>query len=239
MSQVTRAIVLSALKYGDSSLIVKLFTEAQGLQTFMARGVLKARKGKFKAGLFLPLTQLEISGAAPPKGKMGYLREASIAYPYMSVHTDVRKSSVILFLSEMLTQSIREESPNPELFQYLEHTLQWLDHQDHVANFHLRFLLGLTRYLGFYPDQSDAQAPYFDLQEGAFVRSQPLNPILSGELLEDFNMLLGTNFDGLERVKLTQKRRRALLKALVLYFQIHLHGFREPRSLDVLDEVFS
>lgn len=239
MSEVAKAIVLSSIKYGDTSLIVKAFTEARGLQTYMVRGILKKRKGGFKAGHFLPLTQLELSATPSKGGKLGYVRTASIACPYTSVHSDVRKSSVALFLSEMLTQCIREESPNPDLFHYLESAFQWLDQQEHSANFHLRFLMGLTRFLGFYPDTTDRTAPYFDLQEGAFVREPQLNPVISGELLDDFNNILGTKFEALERVKMTQKRRRELIRTLVLYFQIHLHGFKEPRSLGVLDEVFS
>lgn len=235
----TQAIVLSGIRYGDTSLIVKVYTREFGLQTYMVRGVLSRRKGKVKAGHFQPLTQLEITGSVPPSGKMGHLRDAAIAYPYATLQSDIRKSSLALFLSEVLAQAIREESPNHALFEYLESALQWLDHQEHVANFHLRFLLGLTRYLGFYPDQTDNGAPYFDLVEGAFTHRLPLNPVLSGEVLADFNIILGTNFDELHGVKMTQKRRRALLKALVQYFQIHLHGFKEPRSLGVLDEVFS
>ncbi len=239
MPTATKAIVLSSLKYGESSLIVRMYTEASGRQSYMLKGILKRRKGGLRPGFFQPLTQLEIvSGTARP-GRLGYLREALIAYPYATVHSDIRKGAVALFLSEVLSESIREEETNPELFSYLEHTLQWLDQHHRIANFHIRFLMGLTRYLGFYPDQTDNHAPYFDLSEGAFCSKPGLNPVLAEANLAAFRDILGTNFDAIHTVELTQAQRRELLHALILYYEIHLQGFKKPRSLTVLDEVFS
>ncbi|WP_445386633.1 DNA repair protein RecO [Robiginitalea sp. IMCC44478] len=239
MSLTTQAIVLSSLKYGDSHLIVKAFTAAYGLQTYMVKGVLKNRRGRLKAAYFQPLTQLELVCSRVKPGKMGYIKEAVVAFPYSSMHTDIYKSTVAFFLSEMLSQSIREEEENPALFTYLQNALQWLDHHHSIANFHIQFLLGLTRYLGFYPDNSNMEAPYFDLVEGAFLDTTPLNPAISGEALGFFKKFLGTNFDAIHTVKMSQKQRQALLKNLVDYFEVHLHGFRKPKSLAVLDEVFS
>lgn len=235
----TKAIVLSSLKYGDTSLIVRTYTEAAGLQSFLLKGILKRRKGGLTAGYFQPLTQLEVVASPSRSGKLGYLKEAVISQPYESLHADVRKGAVCMFLSEVLSQCIREEEPNPRLYSYLEHTLQWLDHHDRIANFHIRFLLGLTRYLGFYPDQTGAGASYFDLTEGAFCRQPGLNPVISGEELDGFRKFLGIKFDAIHQVPLTPKLRRDLLKTLIQYYEIHLQGFKKPRSLDILDEVFS
>ncbi|MBC2838017.1 DNA repair protein RecO [Robiginitalea sp. SC105] len=239
MPTATKAIVLNSLKYGDTSLIVRMYTEQAGRQAYLLKGVLGRRKGGLRAGFFQPLTQLEVVAGNSRSGKLGYLKEALIGYPYASIHSDVRKGAIALFLSEVLSESIREEEPNSELYSYLEHTLQWLDQHGQVANFHLRFLLGLTRYLGFYPDQTDPGAPYFDLAEGAFCRKPGLNPVLSGPNLESFRKILGINFDAIHEVELTQGRRRELLKSLLLYYEIHLQGFKQPRSLTVFDEVFS
>lgn len=235
----TKAIVLSALRYGDSGLIVRLFTEKAGLQSFLIKGALKRKKGRFSSAQFQPLTQLEIVANPSRSGKLGYLKEASIGFPYRALHTDIYKSTVALFLSEMLSQSIREEAPNPQLFSYLEHSFQWLDQHSHIANFHIRFLIGLTRYLGFFPDLSRQEAAYFDLTEGAFCLKPSLNPTISGETLSLFRQFLGTKFDEIEEVKISQKQRQSLLRMLVDYFEIHLHGFRKPRSLAIFDEVFS
>ncbi len=235
----TKAIVLSSLKYGDHSLIAKAYTSEAGLQSFMLRGILRSRKGKLKTAFFQPLTQLEIIAATSTSGKLGYIREAVLSYPYTTVHSDIRKSAIALFLSEMLGQCIREQDPDASLFQFMEASLQWLDQHDKIANFHIRFLLGLTRYLGFYPDTTHLEAPYFDLVEGAFCQQPSWNPCVSGEELDHFRAFLGTNFDAIHTIRLSQKQRQELLRQLVIYFEIHLHGFKKPRSLDVLDAVFS
>lgn len=235
----SKAIVISTLKYGESSLIVRLFTREGGLQGYLLKGILGRKKGRFKAGHFQPLTQLEVVGNPSRSGGLGYLRDASIAFPYQTIHADIRKGSIALFLSEILAQSIREQEPNQALFGYLESALQWLDHHDQVANFHIRFLLGLSRHLGFYPDRTLAGAPYFDLGEGAFVREPSLHPVLSGELLGFFNRFLESGFENLDQIRIGQAQRRELLQALVAYYGIHLPGFREPRSLAVLDAVYS
>ncbi|MCO5724456.1 DNA repair protein RecO [Robiginitalea marina] len=235
----SKAIVLNSLKYGDNSLIAKLFTAEAGVQSFMLRGVLQSRRGKLKKAHFQPLTQLEIIATTSPSGRLGYVREAAITYPYISLHSDIRKSAIAMFLSEVLAQSLREEEPNLPLFRYLETALQWLDQHGQVANFHLAFLIGLSRYLGFYPAQDDPEAGFFDLAEGAFCREPTLNPCMAGEEVAHFKAFLGTGFEAIHQVGMTQKQRRALLGHLVQYYEVHLNGFRKPKSLAVLDEVFS
>ncbi len=235
----SKAIVLSTLKYGDNSLIAKVFTAEAGLQAFMLKGILQSRKGKLKSAFFQPLTQLELIAITKPSGKLGYIREAVLSYPYTTVHADIRKSTIALFLSEILGQSIREESPDPSLFEFLEASLQWLDQHEKIANFHIAFLIGLTRHLGFYPDTRQMQAPVFDLVEGAFCQEPSLNPCMSGSELQHFRTFLGTNFDAVHTIRLTQKQRQNLLRQLISYFEVHLHGFGKPRSLEVLDAVFS
>ena len=239
MQVTTKAIVLSSIKYGDTSLIVKILTESDGLQSYLLKGVLKSRKGKLKVAYFQPLMQLEIVANHRYKGSLESIRDATVSYPYYSIHTDIKKNSIALFLAEVLSKSIGEGEKDPSLFEYVELSLQWLDTHDHISNFHLYFLLQLSRFLGFYPDMSAADLAFFDLQEGEFVRSPGLNPILEGESLSGFKELLGTNFDSMHTVKLGNKERQELLKNLVVYFELHLHGFKKPRSLAVLNEVFS
>lgn len=235
----TKAIVLSSLKYGDTSLIVKAYTASDGLKSYLLKGVYASRKGKLKVAQFQPLTQLEIVAVHKNKGSLERIREAKVIYHYSSIHSDIAKNAITLFLSEILVNSIQEEQPQPELFHFIEHALQWLDTHDECSNFHLYFLLSLTRYLGFYPDTSQAEAPYFDLVEGEFTSLQTLNPKLSDRDLDLFKSILGTNFDALERIRLNKKDRQHLLEAIVQYFELHLHGFRKPRSLSILNQVFS
>ncbi|TDQ33079.1 DNA replication and repair protein RecO [Zeaxanthinibacter enoshimensis] len=239
MQVTTKAIVLSSLKYGDSSLIVKAFTESDGLKTYLLKGVLSSRKAKIKAAYFQPLMQLEIVAYHKNKGTLEHLKEVHVAYPYESLHTRMDKSAICQFLAEVLVHSLQEEEENVPLFNYLQASLQWLDTHEQAANFHLLFLLELSRYLGFYPDTTADEYPYFDLVEGLFLRDATGNLLLSGDELSHFKALLGINFDALPEIKLTKTERKDLLQILLQYFEIHLHGFRKPKSLAILNEVFS
>jgi DNA repair protein RecO (recombination protein O) len=239
MQITTKAIVLSCLKYGDTSLIVKAFTATDGLKTYLLRGVRASRKGKLKPAYFQPLTQLEMVVSHRNKGTLEHIREARLSYPYHSVHTDLTKKTISMFLAEVLLYSIREEERNQALFTFLEKSLQWLDAHEKVVNFHLLFLLELCRYLGIYPDTAHIQAPYFDLSEGCFVKVTPLSPSISGEELSHFRTLLGMEFDEIHNIGLGKASRNTLMNSLLTYYEIHLQGFRKPRSLAVLNEVFS
>lgn len=239
MALATSAIVLSSIKYGDNSLIVRMYGQQTGLLQCMLKGILGRRKGKLSPGLFQPLSQLEVIAVPGRNGKLGYLKEAVIGVPYTTIPTDIHKSAIAIFLAETLSQSLREEAADPLLYQYLQSAFCWLDGPNPIANFHLLFLIGLTRYLGFYPDDSTQEGGYFDMVEGAFSTYPPAGLGMSGEQVSLFRQLLGINFDGIALVKMNKSQRRELLRSLVNYYEIHLQGFRKPRSLDVLDEVFS
>lgn len=239
MQVTTKAIVLTSIKYGDTSLIVKVFTATDGLKSYLLRGILASKKGKVKKALFQPLTQLELVANHRNKGSLESIKEAKIHYHYQDLHINIVKNAIALFLAEMLANSIHEEESNVELFHFLEASLQWLDIHKETANFHLYFLLVLTKYLGFYPDLNTIHAPYFDLQEGEFISSASLNPMLSGENLSYFKSFLGINFDAVSTIKMTKSNRQELLQSLVLYYELHLQGFRKPKSLEILNEVFS
>lgn len=239
MQITTKAIVLSALKYGDSSLIVRAYTEAEGLRSYLLKGILNAKKGKLKSALFQPLTQLELVAVHKNKGSLERIREAKVSYAYHSLHTDIVKNSMVLFLAEMLTIAIQEEEHNPGLYAYLEYALTWLDTQEGIANFHILFLLNLTKYLGCYPDTTRQELPYFDLQEAHFTTVPTLNPMLQEEQLVLFRRFLGINFDAVNTIRTNNNLRQELLKKVLLYFELHLHGFRKPKSLAVLNAVFN
>ncbi|MCE2613421.1 DNA repair protein RecO [Flavobacteriaceae bacterium D16] len=235
----TKAIVLSSFKYGDTSLIVRAYTESDGLKAYLLKGILASRKGKLKTAYFQPLSQLDIVAIHKNKGTLEQIREARIDFPYSTMHTDITKNAITMFLAEMLTSCIREEQSDPALFSYLQTALQWLDTHDQIANFHLYFLLSLTRFLGCYPDLSDIDATYFDLLEGQFTDTPRGKKVISGDELNQFRKLLGTNFDVVHLIQMSKKQRQQLLQMIVEYFELHLHGFRKPRSLAVLNEVFN
>lgn len=238
MQTSTKAIVFSSLKYGDTSLIVRAFTESDGLKSYLLKGVLSSKKGKLKPAYFQPLTQLEMVVNHKNKGTLETIREVKVINLYKTLHSDVVKNSLVLFLAEMLGSSIQEEERDEALYNYLEYSLGWMDESEHVSNFHILFLLNLTKYLGFYPDTSDREKNYFDLLEGNFSAQPSFNPVIEGETLDYFKRFLGINFDALLTVKMNNANRQKLLQAVILYFGLHLHGFRKPKSLAVLNAVF-
>lgn len=235
----TKAIVFSALRYSEADLIVKCFTEKSGVKTYLLRGILKSKKGKIKASLFQPLTQLEIEANHKDKGTLEYLREARLNSTYQTLHTNIQKSTVVLFLAEVLKNAIKEEEANLELYHFLETTLNWFDSHEKTANFHLFFLVKLTRYLGFYPDDTQLNKPVFNLLDGSFQDVETNDACISDASVEVLQQLLGTNFEGLSAVKLNQTGRSGFLLMILKYYEIHLQGFHKPKSLTVLNEIYN
>ena len=234
----TEAIVLSALKFGDTSLIVKCFTKKEGVKSYMIRGVLKAKKGKLKPAYFQPLTQLQLTASHTNKNTLNSIKEVQVLNSYETIYTSIVKQSIVMFLSEVLSNVIREEEENVYLYDYLETALIWLDTHDAIANFHLLFLLNLSSYLGFYPDTQEDGCG-FNLLEGSFTNSLAHKLTISGQELVAFKKLLGINFDAIDQVSFHKKERQVILKIIIRYFELHLDGFREPKSLSVLETVFT
>lgn len=235
----TKAIVLSSLKYGDTSLIVKCYTEVEGVKTYLIRGVLKPKKKGIKAAYFQPLTQLKIVAKHNTKNTLNSLKEVQIIQPYKTIHSDIIKQSVVFFLSEILANAIQEEEQNTTLYSYLETAFIWLDVHQNISNFHLLFLLNLTGFLGFYPDMSNKEKLGFNLLEGRFSDdTQDKNVIYRNDFYQ-FKKLLGINFDAIENVSYSKEERQLVLQMIIQYFRLHLGSFRKPKSLQVLETVFS
>ena len=235
----TKAIVLSSLKYSDTSLIVRCFTLEDGLKSYLLKGVLSAKKGKIKAAYFQPLTQLNIEASHNTKGNLNSIKEVHVVNPYTNIYTNIFKQTIVLFLSEMLSGTIQEEEANEPLFSFLETSFIWLDTNDKTSNFHLLFLLNLSKFLGFYPDTTNINYSYFNLIDGNFNESPLEKEVVFGDNLTQFKKLLGTNFDGIESMNFNKKERQQVLQIIIRYFELHLDGFRRPKSLKVLETVFN
>jgi len=235
----TKAIVIGVIKYSDTSLIVKLYTASDGLKSYMLKGVLKSKKGKLKPAYFQPLTLLNITANHNSKGRLNTIKEAHVQYPSNSIYKSVIKQSIVLFLSEVLSNSIQEEESNIYLYEYIENAIYWLDNHDKVSNFHLLFLLNLSKFLGFYPDVSENHKNGFDLAEGVFTNIANANDTISGEKLVQFKRLLGIDFDGVENILFHKSERQLILQIIIRYFELHLGGFKKPKSLNILEAVFS
>ncbi|HMI08764.1 MAG TPA: DNA repair protein RecO [Flavobacterium sp.] len=232
----TKAIVISSLKYQEKSLIVKCFTQSDGLKSYFVRNAFSAGKTSQKIAYFQPLTILEIEASHKNKGTLESFREIKIATPFHSIHSDVIKSTIVMFISEILHHSIHEEEKNEELFAFLETALDWLDNHNETANFHLILMLETSKFLGFYPDISELNLPFFEMTEGVFSQFHAISSLSEHEtgLLKK---LITLKFDS-DRKTFHVTERQVLLKILIDYYSFHLDGFKKPKSLEVLKEVF-
>lgn len=234
----SKAIVFSAIKYSEADLIVCCFTEIAGIKTYLLRNILKSKRGKLKASYFQPLTLLDIEASHKNKGTLESIREASVRVPYQSLHTDMVKTGLVMFLSEMLKTCIREEEANPELYDFLENAILWLDANDEVANFHIYFLLRLSYYLGFYPDASNSELSYFNMMEGNFERSNSSIYSMEGPVVENLKLFFNVPMDNSNSIKLSKPLRVQLLNLILTYYQLHVQGYQKPKSLAVLNQLF-
>jgi DNA repair protein RecO (recombination protein O) len=231
----TKAIVISSLKYQEKSLIVKCFTQSDGLKSYFVPNAFSAKKSNQKIAYFQPFSILEIEANHKNKGTLEHFKEIKLAYSYQTIATDVVKSSIILFLSEMLHHSIKEEEENENLFTFLETALLWLDNHEEITNFHLIFLLQMTKFFGFFPNKANGN--YFEMIDGVFSEYQGTSCLNFQETVL-LKKLLELKFDSSKKLFLASERQQ-LLKFIIDYYSIHLDGFKKPKSLEVLKEVFA
>lgn len=233
----TKAIVISALKYQEKSLIVKCFTLSDGLKSYFVQSAYSNKKANQKIAYFQPLTIIEIEAIHKNKGTLEHFKEIRLAHSYYTINTDIVKSTIVIFLSEILHHSIHEEEKNENLFSFLETALLWLDTHDEMSNFHLILMMEVTKYLGFYPDVTEIDFPFFDNKEGYFTPFQSVHSLTEHET-HLFKKLLDLKFDTDQKV-FAGIERQMLLKILLDFYTSHLEGFKKPKSLEVLKEVFS
>ncbi|OYQ36644.1 DNA repair protein RecO [Flavobacterium cyanobacteriorum] len=233
----TKAIVISAIRYQEKSLVVKCFTASDGLKSYFIRDAFSSRKNTQKIAYFQPLNILEVEAVHKNKGRLEYFKELKLAYPYHTLHTDIVKTAVAIFISEMLHHSIKEEEKNLALYDFLETSLLWLDSHEAAANFHLVLLLEITKFLGFYPQRHTSGCLYFEMTEGMFIPNETLS-CLTGEETHLLVRLMELRFDHNAKA-FSVAERQVLLKILLDYYAFHLEGFRRPNSAEVLKEVFS
>lgn len=234
----TKAIVISTLKYSDNSLIVKCFTENYGIQTYLLQGVLSSKKTTLKAALFQPFMQLEIIATYRNSGSLERIKEAKVSYTYQSLYTNIYKSSVAMFLSEICSFVCKMEHSEPEFYRFLEEKLCFFDKHTFLANFHLKFLIDLTQYLGFYPDVSDDNYLFFNMEEGMFSHFDESKHSISGQELTLFKEIIASEYVHLQHIKANRFERNTLLNSILKYYEWHFPGFRKTKSLEVLQVLF-
>ncbi len=234
----TRGIVFSYLKYRESSIIARVYTEQRGVQSYLVNGVRRA-KPPGRIALFQPLTLLELVAYVPRQGgSLTRLAEFRCAEPFRSLPYEMRKSSVALFLSEVLSKSVREEEENLALFRFLHDSILAFDQQDvGVENFALLFLLHLATYLGF-GAQTGAEITDQVAMAGAAPTGSGFSSGPATLRLREFEHY----FDELLRTSASNsipngQVRRELLAVLIRYYQLHIEGLGEIKSLEILSDV--
>ena len=236
----TQAIVLHSLKYGETRLIVDMFTRSQGRQSFIV-SIPKSVKGKIKKQLFQPLTLLEIESDLRPKLQLQKLSDIRLASPFSSIPFDPNKLSISLFIAEFLYYALRSEQHNEPLFDYIVNSIQWLDAQtDRFANFHLVFLMRLSRFLGFYPNLEHYQSgDYFDLRESVFLSTPPVHrDFLHPQEAEKIQLMMRMDFPTMHLFRMSHQERNRLLEVSLIYYRLHLPDFPELKSVSVLQELY-
>lgn len=231
----TEGIVLRKVAYSSSSAIVTIYTERFGQCPFMVRGL--GRKGGRSAALE-PLSRVEIDCTYREKNQVQSLSGISLK-PDAQLLRHPMKGAISMFLAEMLFKSLREESPDPDLFGYLDSSIDLFEKDDFSPNFHLLFLMKLTKFFGFFPSGKwSSKFPLFDLLNGSFTSDEnaSLHMLNSAEAAAFFDLTI-SNFG--MKLKFNNAQRRVVLKNLVEYYQIHLEGLGEIKSLPVLIEIFS
>ena len=237
----TSGIVLRNLKYGESSLIVDIFSRDLGLQSYLVNGARKPR-ASMAASLFQVMNQLDLVVYHHDKSSLKRVKEVTPIKVYQRIPVDIRRSSIGVFLVEVIRNSLPHTEANEELYDYLSEMFTMLDESRRdLPVFALRVMLDLTRYLGFQPgEQHDPAEVYFDLQEGTYIPRIPDHAyFLSPEATRALAPLrepLG--FDDMPP-GMTSGLRQTLMDGLLLYSQLHLDQFREPRSRAILHQVLS
>lgn len=241
MLEKTKAIVLHQIKYTDSSIIVQLYTKKYGRQAIMVKGLRNRKNGKH-INQFQPMFILDLDLYYKASREMQMVREFSVSYTPFDINSNIRKSCVAIFLGEVLTSVLREESPHEDLFNFIEESIIYFDTcTEGYANFHISFLAGLSSFLGFEPSpRTNVDDVFFDMSNGLFV---PIPPVHGNYAKEEVSGILASffasSYNNGNSISLNGSLRNDVLDTLMKYYSIHLPGLRKIKSLEVLKEVFS
>ena len=241
----TKGIVLRTVKYGETSVIVTIFTELFGVQSYLVNGVrASTKKGSGKANLFQPSAILDMVVYHNELKNLNRIKEFKWDHLYQHILSDVKKNAVALFMVELLTKCLKQPEANPDLFHFAEDSFLHLDESSETvtANFPLFFALHLPVFLGFrFTDNYDDKNIFLDLQEGRFVHEQPQHP----HFLENKQALITSQLlkimqpEELEDIKLNHDFRRNLLFVYETYYALHIQDFGTMKTLPVLREILS
>lgn len=233
----TAGIIFKTIPYGESSQILEVYTEVQGMASFIVSGV-RNKKTNLQY-LYQVLQPINIV-FYPSKGNaLKRIKEASLIYRYQKIFADIPTNAIAACIIDFSRQCIKESESNPELFHFIQSELLTLDQAENIdPNFHLKFLFSLSQKIGIFPNNANAENALFDLREGAFIESDQADPMycLSKDLSQIFSLFTRNTT---ETIKLNRTQRNATLDALCSYFTYHLQNFKKPKSIDIIKVIFA
>jgi len=236
-----RGIVLKTTNYSESSVIVQVLTDKFGMQSYLINGV-KKPKAKIKMNMLQSLHLLDMVVYHKANTNIQRVSEIRQTPVFKSIPYDMVKTSIIIFLNEVLYKSIRQQAADESLFDYIFNSVAWFDETEELnPNFHLSFLLKLTRFLGFSPNEKRrSDQLYFDLQEGEFVSRIPIHSnYLQLDDALGFILLFNTPLENISGIKMSNVQRRFLLDKILIFYTLHTASFGEVQSHKILETLLS
>lgn len=236
----TKGIVFKSVKFKETSLILDIYTRELGLKTYLINGVRK-RNARTNPAILQLMNLVELDVYDQEQREINRIKEVRPAYLYQELPFKIEKSSVGVFILEIVRKNIREKETNQKLFDFLESMFVLLDQFPHnTANFHIAFLLSFSAQLGFFPESNFSEShPFFDLREGTYVTSAPFHRDYMD--MEESGLLFEFLNSGLEdqyKIRISKNKRTALLDKLVDFYRIQLGDFGPIKSLEVFKDIF-
>ena len=235
----SRGIVLHTTKYGDSSLIITLYTENYGRKSCIinATGGIRSRN---KTAILQPLFIVEMEIVQHKSGEIQRIKESRLVEPYLTIPYDVKKSSQAIFLAELLFKILQEEESNPPLYTFIENSLIYFDMmKEGSVNFHLWFIARLTEFLGILPHLGEVENGWFDMKKGIVTDRVPVHPFFMDRETTGFlKTILTLDISSLPGFKMNHQQRNLLLINLLDYLHLHFDNLGNIKSLAVLKAVF-
>jgi DNA repair protein RecO (recombination protein O) len=235
----TEGIVLGTTSYSDAYSIAHLFTRDFGRVSYLLPAS-RGKKSRIRNSLFFPLSLLRLEVEHLPLRDVQRLKEAERQLPLYELCTDMTKVSLAFFIAEFLSYVLRESSNNEPAFDYLKNSVETLEAAGKgLANFHLALMMGLTRFLGIYPNaEFTGKHSYFDLQNGEFVENEPMHShYLNRRESAYLRDLYRINYANMHLFKLSRTNRNEIVERLLDYYRLHVCNFPPLKSLEVLREI--
>lgn len=234
----TQGIVIKTIKYGETSVITHLFTRLGGLKSFIVNGV-RTKRSTMPFGLFQPGTLLECTMYHHDQKKLLRLKEARIAQAWQKIPFDIKRSSVALFICELLEKTIRDAEGHETLYDDTIAYLHYIDTtQQSLANLPLHYLIDLSHHLGFGPQgEYTENNQFFDLQEGYFMSSPYSLHYIDKETSPYLSQLLVQNYSQQALFTMSREVRRLIFDHLLKYYSLHIENFPALHSPEVFRSV--